>query len=91
MITHTPPLAGYLLIKTLVARQQPTNTVIHVHRKTCLWSSSTTLTIHLHCACTKINVVELGAIGPANSGSACSVVLSDLNNSKRTSQSLYTF
>ena len=25
MITHTPPLAGYLLIKTLVARQQPTN------------------------------------------------------------------
>ena len=25
MITHTPPLAGYLPIKTLVARQQPTN------------------------------------------------------------------
>ena len=25
MITHTPPLAGYLLIKTLVARQQPTS------------------------------------------------------------------
>ena len=25
MLTHTPPLAGYLLIKTLVARQQPTN------------------------------------------------------------------
>ena len=24
MITHTPPLAGYLLIKTLVTRQQPT-------------------------------------------------------------------
>ena len=24
MITHTPPLAGYLLIKTLVARQLPT-------------------------------------------------------------------
>ena len=27
MFTHTPPLAGYLLIKTLVARQQPTNIV----------------------------------------------------------------
>ena len=25
MITHTPLLAGYFLIKTLVARQQPTN------------------------------------------------------------------
>ena len=28
MITHTPPLAGYLLIKTLVTKQQPTTTCI---------------------------------------------------------------
>ena len=26
MITHTPPVAGNLSIKTLVARQRPTNT-----------------------------------------------------------------
>ena len=28
MITHTPPLAGYLLIKTLVARQRATNNIV---------------------------------------------------------------
>ena len=41
MITHTPPLAGYLLIKTFVARQQPTNTDVHIHLYTHYFSCKT--------------------------------------------------
>ena len=46
MITHTPPLASYLLINTLVARQQPTNNVtymyvpVHIHTLLYLLSSA---------------------------------------------------
>ena len=37
MITHTPLLAGYLLIKTLVARQQPTiHHRSHLHALVCI-------------------------------------------------------
>ena len=34
MITHGPPVAHNLPIKTLVARQQPTNMYAHVHTHT---------------------------------------------------------
>ena len=34
MITHTPPVAGNLSIKILVARQRPTNTHTYTHTNT---------------------------------------------------------
>ena len=48
MITHTPLLAGYLLIKTLVARQQPTNRYILLHKLNLpTWSISGTCKLPL--------------------------------------------
>ena len=41
MIIHATPLAGYLLIKTLIARQQPTSVYVTV-----FYRSDTTFKIH---------------------------------------------
>ena len=37
MITHTPLVAGNLPIKTLVARQWPTNNIVHACWTYCVW------------------------------------------------------
>ena len=59
VITHTPPVASNLSVKTLVARQWPTCNIMHAYVCVIQWNLHNTDTIGIppNCPCLEVSLV----------------------------------